>query len=126
MRYINMDHSNNLNQYMEEQSQSLRQRLSTYPGKYNLDLRVNPEQRRDGLITLFKVEGVIHIAGRKDLRASKTDANVKKATAQVIDALEKQMRRLSRKEERSRYTIGRSLTPVRDFVRYHESFLQSA
>lgn len=126
MKFINIDQSASLNEFMHEQSQSLRQRLSAYPNKYDLNLSVSPEQRREGLVTLFKVTGHIHIAGQKDLRATKTDADVKKATAQVIEALEKQMRRLTRKQVRSRYTLGKSLTPVREFIRSHQSFLQSA
>ncbi len=126
MKFINMDQSASLNQFMEQQSQSLRQRLSAYPRKYDLNLSVTPEQRRDGLVTLFKVTGNIHVAGQRDLRATKTDADVKKATAQVIGALEKQMRRLTRKEVRSRYTLGKSLNPVRDFIRSHQNSLQAA
>lgn len=116
MKYIDVDSSKALDAYVREQCSSLVERISSHPNKYKLRMSVRPEARnKDGKIKSFHVEGIIVIPRKSDLRASKKGGDVKKAIESVVASLEKQVRRQTEKQERSRKTVGRSLKPVREF-----------
>jgi ribosomal subunit interface protein len=125
MKYVHIDSSEALNEFVKKQCHALTERISAHPRKYKLKMSVKPESRnKDGQVKSFQVEGSIDINKRKELRASKKGSDIKKVVEQVVQSLEKQMRRHTEKTERSRKTLGKSLKPIREF-KWEMSFKSS-
>lgn len=115
MKYVKIKPSKTLNAYIQRHSQSLLRRMSKSDGRYKLSMSIQPVSTREHFVKTYVVKGDIAIRGQTHLRASKKSADPEEAVLAVVEALEKQLRRLTEKEESSRKTIGRSLKPVREF-----------
>jgi ribosome-associated translation inhibitor RaiA len=116
IRYVNVEPSAALDRFIQNHMQTLLERVSVHPKKYSLSMTIKANAKNaQGKIKSFEVDGTFKIARRANLRAAEKMGNVQKAVVSVIKSLEKQIRRLSEKKERSRKTIGKSLKSVRNF-----------
>lgn len=116
MKFVGIPTSKALDTYVRRQCHALLKRVSARPNKYRLKFRIQPVAKNfEGTISHFQVDGVMTITGRKSLRASGQDTNIKRVVDHVIESLEKQVRRETEKRERSRKTLGRSMQLIREF-----------
>ncbi len=114
MKFVNMDNSKALDQFVQKQCAALAKRMESRPNKYKISLTVEASSRTpEGVANMYKATGVIKVSRQADIRASKSNRDVKQALIDVVAALEKQIRRQTEKQERSRKTLGKSLKPVR-------------
>ncbi len=117
MKYINVKPSPALDSFVRKQCSSLAQRLESHPNKYKISLSIKANSKNtEGRVTTYEVIGAIKIARQGQLRVSKKGHDPKKLVSSVVDALNKQLRRQTEKQERSRKTLGRSLKPVRHTI----------
>jgi ribosomal subunit interface protein len=116
IKYVNMKSSAALDVFIQDHIRSLLDRISVHPNKYSIDFTVKANAKSaENKITSFEVDGTFRVARRANLRASEKMRDVHEAVAAVSKSLEKQIRRLSEKLERSRKTMGKTLKPVKNF-----------
>lgn len=116
MKFENVDKSEALDGYVQEHANSLLKRLNARGNRYKIKMIVKSSGRtEEAKIKEFVVIGTITVVGQKQLRASKKHKNPQDAVLLVIGALEKQLRRLTEKKERSRSTMGKTLKPVNKY-----------
>lgn len=116
IKYVNVEPSTALDEFVQEHIKSLRDRIFLHQTKYSVDITIKADAKNtEGKITSFEVDGTFYIARRADLRAVEKMSDVHQAVIAVIKSLEKQIHRLTEKQERSRKTIGKSLKSVREF-----------
>jgi len=115
MKYVNVDSSKALDSFVQKHSRSLIRRVEQSNGRYNLSMSVRPVGRTpDQKVKSFEVSGVLSIQGVQNIRAAKKHKDPQVAVLAVVEALEKQIRRVTEKKERSRKTMGQSLKTVRE------------
>jgi ribosomal subunit interface protein len=116
IRYVNMKPSEALSNFIQDHIRTLQERISVHPNKYSVNITVKANAKNaEAKITSFEVDGTFCIARRANLRASEKMSDVHQAITAVSKSLEKQIRRLTEKLERSRKTIGKSLKPIKKF-----------
>jgi ribosomal subunit interface protein len=116
MKFVNLDTSDAINQYVREKCSTLSSRIAVQPNRYKMKMTVRPDAKlKTGKIKTFHVTGAIKVARSAELRASTKHSNIRKAIDKVITSLEKQVRRSTEKKERSRSTVGKSMKPVRNY-----------
>lgn len=116
MKFEKVDKSEALDAYVQEHASSLLNRLNARGNKYKIKMTVKPYTlSKESKIKEFVVSGVISVVGKKQLRAIKKHKSPQEAVLLVISALEKQLRRLTEKKERSRSTMGKTLKPVNKY-----------
>lgn len=114
MKFLNMDISPALNNHVHEKCSTLRRRFDNRRQKYKLSMKIEPNAKNsESKVTSFRVTGVVHVFGKEPVRVTKIDKDPKKGVNIVVDTLEKKIRRMTEKQERSRKTFGKTLKPVR-------------
>lgn len=116
IKYVNVEPSAALDEFVQEHIKSLHHRIYLHQTKYAVGITIKADAKNaEGKIISFEVDGTFRIARRADLRAVEKMSDVHQAVTAVIKSLEKQIHRLTEKQERSRKTIGKSLKSVREF-----------
>lgn len=115
MKFIDSPTSKAFDAYVQKHTSTLARRISKSHGRYKVSFSLRPVARKsDGSVKFFKFVGKISIRGGGQIRAEEKAPNPKDAALNVIRSLEKQLRRLTEKAERSRKTVGKSLKPIRE------------
>jgi ribosomal subunit interface protein len=114
MKFVKMEISQALNNHVHEKCSTLRRRFDNRREKYKITMKLEPNAKNpESRVTSFKVTGVVQVSGKPPIRVSKIEKDAKKGVNMVVETLEKKIRRLTEKQERSRKTFGKTLKPVR-------------
>ncbi|MBK9041570.1 MAG: HPF/RaiA family ribosome-associated protein [Bdellovibrionales bacterium] len=115
MKFIDSPASQALDLFVQKHAGTLVRRISKSHGRYKVSFLLRPiARKRDASVKVFKFVGNITIRGGGQLRAEEKASDPRDAALKVIRSLEKQLRRLTEKQERSRKTVGKSLKPIRE------------
>ena len=125
MKYVHLEPSAALDQFVQNKLNTLTKRLHAHPRRYKFSLKLEVTSRKPtGVANNFRVTGAVKVLNGKNLLVIRKGVDAKKLISQVIENLEKQVRRDSEKRERSRKTFGKSLRKVRS-MKWEMSSLHS-
>lgn len=114
--YVHVESSPALTAFIEDQMSGLLERVAAHDRKYSISMIIKADAKnKDAKITSFEVDGTMTVSHHANLRAVEKMSDVNKAVAAVVKSLEKQIRRLTEKQEHSRKTIDKTHTSVADF-----------
>ncbi len=114
-RYHHIPQSDALNEYIQDKLKNISKRYEGRGDGVKVTFQIDQAHHtRDGKTDLFLVEGILHRPRRASLVVKKENANVHFGVSDVIQVLEKMLRRESETNEHGRRTVGKTHTLVRE------------
>ena len=113
-RYHHVPQSESLNQFIAEKIKVISRRFENRGDGVKMTFQIDQAHHtREGKTDLFLVEGILHRPRRASLVVKKENENVHRGVGDVIQVLEKMLRRESETGEHGRKIVGRTHTPAR-------------
>lgn len=118
MIFENFGGHKNAKEYAEKKLKSILSRLESSSNRRSLVVRLKElKNKHDAREGRYEITSIFKADGMKPLAVSKRGSSIFTAIDSSIEVLKKRIQRKSEMTERSRKTVGKTLRPVKDYIR---------